>query len=122
MLCFVETVRWQGRHAGEGSGAEGNQQQKTAAKAAGGRGQDEGADAEGDVDLPDKLPAGRSDAHPCDGGNTRGFSLCIASLVRKARFQAEGAAAQVQNAVLVIGDKARVDLVTACRDARSQFR
>ena len=55
-MRVVETVRWQGQHAGEGSGAHRNHQQQAQAKSAYRRGQNKRADAEGSTDLAARFP------------------------------------------------------------------
>ena len=60
---MVQTVRWQGQHAGKCSGADSNHQEQAEAKSAYGRGQDKRADAERSTDLPDELLAGGRATH-----------------------------------------------------------
>ena len=59
----METVRGQGEHARECSGAHCNHQQQSQAKSAYGGGQDKCADAKRSTDLPDELLAGGRAAH-----------------------------------------------------------
>ena len=67
MVCIVETVRWQRKHACKRSGTNRDHQQQTEAKSAYSCGQDKRADTERSTDLPDKLLASGGTTHAGNG-------------------------------------------------------